>query len=646
MRAFIPILFLEDNLRDRELATEALADEGLLCEFTYAQTQVEFEQALARGKFDLILSDFTLPSFDGAKALALAHQARPEVPFVFVSGTIGEERAVQSLRSGATDYLLKGHLERLAPMVRRVLREARSQCQQRLAEEAMRTSEHKYRHLFESLSDAAFLICEETGKIIDTNAQAEALLDRARGEILGWVQEQLYPPQEANSPVVQPVTCASQTPGGCEAMVLRKDGTGVPVHVSASRLELYGSPFLLALFHDLTERRQLERQFLRAQRLESIGTLASGVSHDLNNILTPILLAGPILSQEVKSSTGRKLLATVEICARRGADVVQQLTAFAKGLEGEKGPLQPHHPLREMCKIIAETFPKTIRLKFHVPSSLWTIVGVPTQIHQVLLNLAINARDAMPQGGRLDLSAANVHLKEAAARRMPGAKAGPYVVFRIADTGAGIAPEIADRIFDPFFSTKGPEKGTGLGLSTVMWIVKSHGGFIQFTSRLGHGTQFSVYLPARLNEAAAPRDAAPQALPLGRGELILIVDDEKDLCSVTRRTLETHGYRTLTACNGAEALALYRNRGPEVRLVITDLDMPLLGGQAAAAALRSMNPEVKIVVATGLDVPPGGGTALPADCRAVLKKPYGVDRLLQTLDQVLHGKQQRLENVL
>jgi len=339
------IVHLEDKARDCELIAATLAREGLVCELIPAKTRAEFQAAISERNIDLILCDYTVPAYSGPEALKETRQLHPEIPFIFVSGTIGEERAVESLRSGATDYVLKDRLDRLGPVVHRALHEAEMKRKQRQAEEAMRASEHKYRQVFEHLGDAAFLISVDTGAIIDTNPQAEALLGRIRGEILGWSERQLYPPEDGNLPGCRVVATACKTRGGCEALVRRPDGTEVPVHICASRLELHGRWLFLALFRDLTERKQLERQFLRAQRLESIGTLASGVAHDLNNILTPILMAGPMLSQEIKSATGQALLATLESSARRGAEVVQQLTTFAKGVEGKKGPVQPRHLL-------------------------------------------------------------------------------------------------------------------------------------------------------------------------------------------------------------------------------------------------------------------------------------------------------------
>ncbi|MEI8045348.1 MAG: ATP-binding protein, partial [Verrucomicrobiota bacterium] len=330
----------------------------------------------------------------------------------------------------------------------------------------------------------------------------------------------------------------------------------------------------------------------------------------------------------------------------RGADVVRQLTTFAKGAEGRKGPVQPRHLLKEMSDIVSGMFPKSIRLACHAPADLWTVQAVPTQIHQVLLNLAVNARDAMPEGGQLSLAAENVRFDDAAARVRPGAKAGPYVVLRIADTGTGIDPGIADHVFDPFFTTKGPDKGTGLGLSTVMGIVRSHSGFIEFTSHRGQGTEFRVYLPACPVEAAGPAAPAAPEPPRGRGELILVVDDEPALRSVMKRTLEKYGYRTLTAHDGAQAVALYSQRGTEISLVITDLDMPTMDGAAAAGALLSMNPGVKIMVATGVGSFPSGRTPVPAGCRAVLKKPCNASLLLQTINAVLRGERPPQEKPL
>src|SRR6266436_245921 len=259
---------------------------------------------------------------------------------------------------------------------------------------------------------------------------------------------------------------------------------------------------ILAIDTDVTEKKQLEAQFLRTQRLESIGQLAGGISHDLNNILTPILMCAQTLRDEVTSADGLYLLGTIESAARRGAEIVRQIVTFAKGVGGKRVLLQPQYLFAEIVRIIRETFPKSIILKTNLEENLWTVFGDATQLHQVLLNLAVNARDAMPQGGTLTLAAEDTLLDEATARLMPGLHQGPHVLFRISDTGTGIPSEIADKIFDPFFTTKSPDGGTGLGLSTVMGIVKSHRGYIEFESKVGQGSEFRIYLPADLTRLA------------------------------------------------------------------------------------------------------------------------------------------------
>ena len=282
-----------------------------------------------------------------------------------------------------------------------------------------------------------------------------------------------------------------------------------------------------------------------------------------------------------------------------------------------------------------ETFPKSIIFKTEFEENLWAVFGDATQLQQVLLNLAVNARDAMPEGGILTLGAGDILLDEAGARMLPGLEPGPHLLFRISDTGAGIPTEIADKIFDPFFTTKGPEGGTGLGLSTVVGIVKSHKGCIQVQSKLGRGTEFRIYLPADMRRPATDAKGIPVAPPQGRGELILIVDDEDAVCSITQRILQSNRYQTLIARNGLEAVALYSNNANEVKLVLTDLNMPSMSGPDTIATLRKINPSVKIIVATGADSARGAISATEMGVQAIMKKPFDVYSLLNTVRNVL-----------
>ena len=394
---------------------------------------------------------------------------------------------------------------------------------------------------------------------------------------------------------------------------------------------------ILVIDSDITEKKQLEAQFLRTQRLESVGQLAGGIAHDLNNILAPILLCAQTLHDEVESPEGLSMLTTIESTARRGAEIVKQITTFAKGMEGKRVPLQSQYLFAETVRIIRETFPKSIVLKTDLKENQWTVFGDATQLHQVLLNLAVNARDAMPLGGTLGLAAEDIMLDEAATRLMPGLRPGPYVLFRVSDTGTGIAPDVVDKIFDPFFTTKGQDGGTGLGLSTVMGIVKSHKGFIQAESKLEEGSEFRIYLPANLTPSATVEGRSPVAPPLGGGELILIVDDEEAVCTITKRILESNRYRTLVAASGTEAVALFASEAKEISLVLTDFNMPSMSGPDTIAALKKINPDVRIIVATGAHSAHGATSAGELGVQALLKKPFDVFALLDTLQKVLHS---------
>lgn len=419
----------------------------------------------------------------------------------------------------------------------------------------------------------------------------------------------------------------------------RRDGTDIVV---ASRWTLVrdeqGAPnSILVINTDITEKKRMEGQFLRAQRMESIGTLAGGIAHDLNNVLSPILMAIDMLQLKTTDETSKKWLEVLRSNAERGGNMVHQVLSFARGVEGERVALQPKHLIKEIVKILHETLPKSIQITHELPGDLWIISADATQMHQVLMNLSVNARDAMPDGGSIAIKAENTFVDENYARMHIEAKAGRFVLITVSDTGPGMSPEVQSRIFEPFFTTKEMSKGTGLGLSTALTIVKSHGGFINVYSELHKGSQFALYLPA-LDAPGTMEPAALQTdLPLGSGELILVVDDEESIREITRGTLEAFGYSVVTASDGTEALAIYADRKNDVAVVLTDMVMPFMDGPATIRALQRMNPEVRIIAASGLPKGQRTGEASLEGVNVFLNKPYTAEKLLKVLAQVLKG---------
>jgi PAS domain S-box-containing protein len=388
---------------------------------------------------------------------------------------------------------------------------------------------------------------------------------------------------------------------------------------------------------DLTEKKKIEEQNLRSQRMESIGTLAGGIAHDLNNVLAPILMAIELLKQGDGDKERReKILETIFASCQRGADLVRQVLSFARGVGHQRVAIRIWLLIDELTSIIKQTFPRNIRITTNVPDGLWPITGDASQLHQVLLNLCVNARDSMPKGGRLNITAANVTIDAQFAATSTEAAPGTYVLLTVTDTGCGIPPEARDRIFEPFFTTKEVGKGTGLGLSTVHTAVKSHGGFLNLESEVGEGTTFKIYLPADM-AIRAPESAQPFAgqLPRGRDELVLVVDDEYAILEITQQTLEAFGYRVVTARNGAEAVSLYAKRVQEIALVLTDMMMPIMDGVATIHVLGCINPNVRIIAATGLELAENMAKANSAGVRDFLQKPYTAETLIRKVREVI-----------
>jgi len=383
-------------------------------------------------------------------------------------------------------------------------------------------------------------------------------------------------------------------------------------------------------------RKAAQEQMLRSQRLECIGALASGIAHDLNNLLSPISMGSDLLQLAHLAPRDAHLVETMQTATARAAQLVSRMLTFARGRDEERTLVEVGGLVREVARLARETFPPHIRVSHELAPGLRLLHGHPTQLHQVLMNLCVNARDAMPEGGELSIVAENFEVDESFAAMLPEAKTGEYLVLRVTDTGTGIPPEIREKIFDPFFTTKTPEKGTGLGLSTIAGIVRDHGGFVRLESTVGRGTTFSIHLPAAVDCALGSEESEKVTPPPARGELIMVVDDEAAIREATAATLETHGYRTLEAPDGAEALQLLARHRGEVRAVVTDLLMPCVDGWVLTRAVRRLEPDLPVIFATAAsDVPEEKLAALKVT--RPLTKPYGSRQLLQALHLALQS---------
>jgi hypothetical protein len=484
----------------------------------------------------------------------------------------------------------------------------------------------------------AILVRDLEGHILFWSRGAERLYGYTREEALGRKNpDLLYGSDSADYERGNAVTMQKGEWIG-ELRQLVKDGHAVTVeaHWTLTHDDEGKPKSILAINNDITEQKKFQEQFFRAQRLESIGTLASGVAHDLNNILSPIMMATSVLREKIDPGERDKFLDIVEGSARRGAEIIKQVLTFARGADGDRVLLQPIYLLEEVSKIASQTFPKSIAFRTSYDETVQSIEADPTQLHQVLLNLCINARDAMPNGGQLRLSAENFEVTDNYARMTPGATPGPHVMIEVTDNGNGIPENILPKIFDPFFTTKGIGKGTGLGLSTVAGIVKSHGGFINVTSEPGR-TNFKVFLPSKKSAGGYNSIQPDKMIPLGQGQTILIVDDEEIIRQVAQMILESNGYQVLVAEDGPSALALLAQRMSDIAAVITDLAMPAMDGVMLVRTMRRIAPGLKVIISTGRDHDPQGAEMIALDIDGYLTKPYTTRSLLLKLSHVLNG---------
>jgi PAS domain S-box-containing protein len=508
----------------------------------------------------------------------------------------------------------------------------RKRAEERLREQA---------DIIDRAHDAVIVRDFVTDRVIVWNKGAERLYGWSGNEAIGRSMGELLNAEHGDrKPLLEQLVSTGEFHG--EIKHRAKDGHEVIVDARVTLVRNDdGTPHsVLGINTDVTERKRLETQLLRTQRLESIGTLASGVAHDLNNVLTPILMCADLLRNDVTTPDAQSSLSLIEHSAQRGAAIVKQVLTFARGVEGERVMINPIHLLDEIMDIAKRTFPKAIQITSHYPEDLWTIEADPTQLHQVLLNLSVNARDVMPKGGSLVFTTENFIVDEHYASIKPEARPGPYVMIQVSDSGLGMPHTIIEKIFDPFFTTKEVGKGTGLGLSTSLGIVKSHGGFISVHSEVNAGTTFQVFLPAQVNEAVA-RDSLLSTEKLsGHGQLVLVIDDDPGILAVTRIILERHNYRVLAANDGPEALGLFENQHHAIAIVLTDISMLLTDGMALIRTIKRMRPSMPFIASTGQDEQGRLGELEALGIKRFLTKPYNQDSLLTALRDALSSQPQ------
>lgn len=487
----------------------------------------------------------------------------------------------------------------------------------------------------------AIIVRDLSHRILYWNKSAERLYGWTAAEACGQsIRELLYREPGFYDEGFRTMMLEGEVAG--EFSHLRKDGTDMMVESRCTlvRDEVGNPKSVLVINTDITERKILEKQFLRAQRMESIGTLAGGIAHDLNNLLSPIVMGVELLKLHQTNTDTNPVIDNIAVSARRGTDLVQQVLSFARGVEGDRSAVHLKHIVHELEGMMQSSFPKNIRVETDLAGDLALVFGDPTQLEQVLLNLCVNARDAMPDGGNLMLTGKNVELDEQFAALNPRAAAGRYVCLEVTDDGCGMEKEVIDRIFEPFFTTKEIGKGTGLGLSSVEGIIKSHGGFVNCYSEPDKGSIFKLYLPVHQDEKGAGSSLVnqPKHMMRGHGELILLVDDEESILTIAKQTLEVFGYRVVTATDGTHAVEIYKARGDEITAVISDMMMPVMDGPALFKELKHINPQVKIIAASGLNTSGNVARATSEGVWHFLAKPYEANAMLTLLHKLISGE--------
>jgi two-component system cell cycle sensor histidine kinase/response regulator CckA len=642
MTALIHILHLEDDPVDAELVQAKLEEADLPCRITRVQTRDEFEQALGRDALDIILADYRLPMYDGISALRLALERRPDVPFIFVSGTIGEEAAIAALTKGATDYVLKQGLIRLGSAVQRALQEARNRRERLQAERALEESEYKMRSILDSV-DEGFIVVDRQYHILSANRAFCGMVnlpeDRVVGETCYAVSHGAAGPCFENGEDCA-VRRTFETGAVHFAIHIHEEPSGVKHHVEQKSYPIVDASGMVTsvieTFNDVTEKLKLEEQLVHSQKMESVGRLAGGVAHDFNNMLSVIIGHTELALGQVDPSQPLFAgLQEIRKAADRSANLTRQLLAFARRQTVAPRVLDLNETVAGMLKMLQPLIGEDIDLIYLPGQGVWPVKMDPTQIDQILVNLCVNARDAIAGIGRITIETGVATFDRAYCMHHPGFAPGKYVLLAVSDDGCGMDEKTLNNLFEPFFTTKERGKGTGLGLATVYGIIKQNDGFVNVYSEPGHGSVFKIFLPRHATETLELPKISPVA-PAGQGhETILLVEDESSILEMTGLILAKFGYRVLAATTPGEALRMAKEHGGRIHLLITDVVMPEMNGRDLANLLIALHPEIVCLFMSGYSGDVITHHGMLDEGVNFIQKPFSIQALAAKVREVL-----------
>jgi two-component system cell cycle sensor histidine kinase/response regulator CckA len=636
------VLHVEDSLRDAEMIRDMLQADSPAYDVVHVDNRARFESTLAEGAFDVVICDFSLPDLDGLTVLRLAKDRFPDIPVLIVSGALDPGEAVECLKKGATDYLLKQRLERLPSAVKRALEEAEQHRRRQEMEAQLLESEDRFRQLAEKSREGFWFVALNPERILYVNPAMETIWGLSAEKFYQdprvWLGA-IHADDRARMQDVYEAWAKDQTPRfEEECRVVRPDGSVRWVLSSGTQIRDDAGAItrLSGLTRDITERKELEAQFHQAQKMESVGRLAGGIAHDFNNLLTAIIGYSELVLERVADQAD--VVADIEEiknAGQRASLLTSQLLAFSRKQAIVPRVLDLNQVVGDLQKMLSRIIAEDIVLEITVAPSLGRTKVDPGQVEQVLLNLVVNARDALPSGGKLRISTANVVLDAAFARQHVGAVPGRYVSLTVTDTGSGMKPDVLARVFEPFFTTKPIGKGTGLGLSTVYGIVKQNNGYVTIDSTPGTGTTVTIYWPQVDEPIDALSPGRSSAHTLRGTETVLLVEDEAGVRELVRKMLERHGYHILRAKDGAEAIAIEeRHEGP-IHLLLTDIVMPGLNGPDLAQHLVRRRPAMEVLYMSGFAHHVALGFGSVSERTAFLPKPFASETLATKVRECL-----------